>query len=88
MRFKVYFQMSINLQNAIIEEEKHLITLGHHSNDYHKRGLSSLKASLQATHDISVYSRTSLAALISFTINGVGPVVFSVSNSLWRLQRS
>ena len=25
------------------------------SNDYHKRGLSSLKASLQATHDISVY---------------------------------
>ena len=30
MRFKVYFQMSINFYNAKIEEEKHLITLGHH----------------------------------------------------------
>ena len=31
MRVKVYFQMSINLYNAEIEEEKHLITLGHHT---------------------------------------------------------
>ena len=31
MRFDVYFQMSINLYNAEIEEEKHLITLGHHN---------------------------------------------------------
>ena len=30
MRVKVYFQMSINLCNAEIEEEKHLITLGHY----------------------------------------------------------
>ena len=27
MRFKVYFQMSLNLYNAEIDEEKHLITL-------------------------------------------------------------
>ena len=31
MRVKVYFQMSINLYNAEIEEENHLITLGHHT---------------------------------------------------------
>ena len=31
MRVKVYFQMSITLYNAEIEEEKHLIMLGHHT---------------------------------------------------------
>ena len=45
MRVKVYFQMSINLYNAEIEEEKHLITLGHHTSEFsifqqHQQNLS------------------------------------------------
>ena len=43
MRVKVYFQMSINLYNAEIEEEKHLITLGHHTTV-----TSAVKSSLYA----------------------------------------